>query len=38
VWLTVERWNRAAVALYEDVGFERSGTESFELEMSLRLG
>ncbi|GAA0665257.1 GNAT family N-acetyltransferase [Natronoarchaeum mannanilyticum] len=37
VWLTVERWNRAAVALYEDVGFERSGTESFELEMSLRL-
>ena len=37
VWLTVERWNRAAVALYEDVGFERSGTESFELEMSLQL-
>jgi RimJ/RimL family protein N-acetyltransferase len=37
VWLTVERWNRAAVALYEDVGFEPSGTESFELEMSLRL-
>lgn len=37
VWLTVERWNRAAVSLYEDVGFETSGTESFELEMSLRL-
>ncbi len=37
VWLTVERWNNAAVALYRKVGFETSGTESFELEMSLRL-
>lgn len=37
VWLTVERWNSAAVALYRDVGFETCGSESFELEMSLRL-
>jgi len=37
VWLTVERWNSAAVALYRDVGFETCGTESFELEMSVRL-
>jgi GNAT superfamily N-acetyltransferase len=38
VWLTVERWNSAAVSLYRDVGFETCGSESFELEMSLRLG
>ncbi|MFC6724464.1 GNAT family N-acetyltransferase [Halobium palmae] len=37
VWLTVERWNRPAVSLYEKVGFETSDSESFELEMSLRL-
>lgn len=37
VWLTVERWNRPAVALYEKVGFEPSGDGSFELEMSARL-
>jgi len=37
VWLTVERWNRPAVALYEKIGFERTGDDSFELEMSLRL-
>jgi len=37
VWLTVERWNRSAVALYERMGFETSSAESFELEMSLRL-
>ncbi|WP_137286487.1 GNAT family N-acetyltransferase [Halorussus salinisoli] len=37
VWLTVERWNHAAVNLYESVGFETHGTESFELEMVLRL-
>jgi GNAT superfamily N-acetyltransferase len=37
VWLTVERWNRAAVSLYEKMGFETSNAESFELEMSLRL-
>ncbi|WP_411967464.1 N-acetyltransferase family protein [Haloferax sp. YSSS75] len=37
VWLTVERWNRAAVNLYQNVGFETSDTESFELEMTIRL-
>ncbi|MFC7176543.1 GNAT family N-acetyltransferase [Halosegnis marinus] len=37
VWLTVERWNGAAVGLYEKVGFEPSDTGSFELEMSARL-
>ena len=37
VWLTVERWNRAAVSLYEGLGFETSNAESFELEMSIRL-
>ncbi len=37
VWLTVERWNRAAIALYEGVGFETTSAESFELEMGLRL-
>jgi ribosomal protein S18 acetylase RimI-like enzyme len=37
VWLTVERWNGAAIALYRKVGFETCDTESFEMEMSLRL-
>ena len=37
VWLTVERWNRAAVSLYKKIGFETSNAESFELEMALRL-
>ncbi|MFA9516734.1 N-acetyltransferase family protein [Halopenitus sp. H-Gu1] len=37
VWLTVERWNRAAVGLYEKIGFETSDAESFEIEMVLRL-
>jgi ribosomal protein S18 acetylase RimI-like enzyme len=37
VWLTVERWNHAAVGLYESVGFERSGTDRFELEMAIRV-
>jgi RimJ/RimL family protein N-acetyltransferase len=37
VWLTVERWNRPAIGLYEKIGFERTGDDSFELEMSLRL-
>lgn len=37
VWLTVERWNQAAVNLYEKVGFEVSNAENFELEMSLLL-
>lgn len=37
VWLTVERWNRAAVSLYKKIGFETTNSESFELEMALRL-
>jgi ribosomal protein S18 acetylase RimI-like enzyme len=37
VWLTVERWNHAAIGLYKDVGFENTSSESFELEMALRL-
>ncbi|SDJ18680.1 Acetyltransferase (GNAT) family protein [Halovenus aranensis] len=37
IWLTVERWNRPAIGLYEKIGFERTGDDSFELEMSLRL-
>jgi RimJ/RimL family protein N-acetyltransferase len=37
VWLTVERWNDPAIALYRKVGFEMCSTESFELEMSIRL-
>lgn len=37
VWLSVERWNTAARALYRNVGFEPSKTENFEFEMSLRL-
>ena len=37
VWLTVERWNRTAVSLYEKMGFETSDAESFELEMTARL-
>lgn len=37
VWLTVERWNKPAVKLYENIGFEGADTDSFEMEMSLRL-
>lgn len=37
VWLTVERFNRRAVALYESVGFESTGGGNFDLEMTLRL-
>jgi ribosomal protein S18 acetylase RimI-like enzyme len=37
VWLTVERWNDPAIALYRKVGFEMCSTENFELEMSIRL-
>jgi len=35
--LTVERWNNPAIALYERVGFESTGTESFEQEMAILL-
>ncbi|HKL30496.1 MAG TPA: GNAT family N-acetyltransferase [Natrialbaceae archaeon] len=37
VWLSVERWNRRAVGLYETIGFENYGRERFEQEMSIRL-
>jgi len=37
VWLTVERWNEPAIALYKKLGFETSNAESFELEMAIRL-
>lgn len=37
VWLSVERWNTPAVALYEKIGFETSGSERFEKMMALRL-
>lgn len=37
VWLSVERWNSAARALYRKVGFEPSDTDSFEFEMSIRI-
>jgi len=37
VWLSVERWNRRAIGLYETIGFENYGRERFEQEMSIRL-
>jgi len=37
VWLSVERWNEPAVALYEKIGFDTTDSASFEMEMSLRL-
>ncbi|SFS13054.1 Acetyltransferase (GNAT) family protein [Halomicrobium zhouii] len=37
VWLTVERWNDPAIALYKTVGFETSDAERFELEMGIRI-
>ncbi|QLG49254.1 GNAT family N-acetyltransferase [Natrinema halophilum] len=37
IWLTVERWNNPAIALYRRVGFESTGTESFEQEMAILL-
>jgi GNAT superfamily N-acetyltransferase len=37
VWLSVERWNDPAIALYQRVGFEHVDNDSFELEMTLRL-
>lgn len=37
VWLTVERWNTPAVALYRNVGFVSTESGSFELEMAARL-
>jgi len=37
VWLTVERWNDPAIALYRKVGFVTTNAESFEIEMSIQL-
>jgi Acetyltransferases len=37
VWLSVERWNKPAIGLYEQVGFETSDSENFELRMAIRL-
>ncbi|MFO7925756.1 N-acetyltransferase family protein [Natronomonas sp.] len=37
VWLTVERWNKSAIALYRNVGFAPTNDGSFELEMAARL-
>jgi len=37
VWLSVERWNKPAVNLYEKIGFESFEGERFERMMSLRL-
>lgn len=37
VWLTVERWNDAAIHLYQKVGFEPADRGSFEMEMAARL-
>jgi ribosomal protein S18 acetylase RimI-like enzyme len=37
IWLTVERWNNPAIALYRKVGFEPSDDGGFELEMAARL-
>jgi GNAT superfamily N-acetyltransferase len=37
VWLSVERWNKPAIGLYEKLGFEISNSESFEMEMNARI-
>lgn len=37
VWLTVERWNHAAITVYERVGFETTDAGNFELEMGITL-
>ena len=37
VWLSVERWNKPATALYRKVGFRPTDDGSFELEMAARL-
>lgn len=37
VWLSVERWNTPAVALYQKIGFETCGDDRFEKMMALRL-
>lgn len=37
IWLTVERWNAPALALYRQVGFETVQADRFDLEMALAL-
>ena len=37
VWLSVERWNKHAIALYEKLGFYELDSPSFEIEMTIRL-
>jgi len=37
IWLTVERWNAPAMALYRKVGFEPSDPTGFEIEMAATL-
>lgn len=37
IWLSVERKNYVAVSLYRSVGFERFGSNGFELEMVFTL-
>ena len=37
IWLSVERWNSPAIALYEKIGFERTGSTSFEMEMTIQI-
>jgi len=37
IWLSVERWNRPAIALYRKVGFEPAESGNFEKEMRLEL-
>ncbi len=37
VWLTVERWNDAAIHVYQAVGFETLDSASFEIEMAMEL-
>jgi GNAT superfamily N-acetyltransferase len=37
IWLTVERWNEPAIAVYRKLGFEISDATGFEREMAIRL-
>jgi ribosomal protein S18 acetylase RimI-like enzyme len=37
VWLSVERWNDPAITVYQKVGFEQTGSASFEIEMEMQL-
>jgi RimJ/RimL family protein N-acetyltransferase len=37
VWLTVEPWNRAAISVYDSVGFEPQYSGGFDRRYSLRL-